>query len=100
MSTGQTYIVISTAGPNRDLSKGAREQAWWSEHEPFIDGLVDSGFILMGGPLPDEGGGFLVVQGESEAAVRATMAADPWYRHGILELVAIKRWEIFIDRRT
>jgi hypothetical protein len=26
------YLVISSAGPNRDLAKGTREQAHWDEH--------------------------------------------------------------------
>jgi uncharacterized protein YciI len=100
MDGKQTFIVISTAGANRDLSKGAREQAYWNEHEQFIDALVDNGFIMMGGPLPDEGGGILIVRAESEEAVRRIMGADPWYAHQILKLVSIKRWEIFIDKRV
>ena len=97
--TVQTFVVLSTAGANRDLTKGAREQAHWDAHEVFIDNLVDSGFIMMGGPLVDEGGGMLIVRGKNEAAVRATLEQDPWYAHEILRLVDIKRWEIFIDRR-
>jgi len=50
-----TFVVISSAGPNRDLSKDTREQAFWDEQTEFIDGLVAEGFILMGGPLVDEG---------------------------------------------
>jgi uncharacterized protein YciI len=96
----QTFVVLSTAGANRDLSKGARDQAHWDEHEGFIDNLVDRGFIVMGGPLVDEGGGMLIVRGESAEAVRATMEQDPWYAHEILCLVGIKRWDIFIDKRT
>ena len=96
----QTFVVLSTAGANRDLSKGSREQAHWDEHEVFIDALVDEGFILKGGPLVDEGGGMLIVRGESEDAVRATIERDPWYARNILRLVSIKRWDIFIDKRA
>src|SRR5256885_14753241 len=28
-----------------------RKQAGWDEHARFMDGLVDAGFILLGGPL-------------------------------------------------
>ena len=96
----QTFVVLSTAGANRDLAKGSREQAQWDEHEVFIDALVDNGFILMGGPLIDTGGAMLIVRGESGEAVRATIAQDPWYAHEILRLVSIERWDIFIDRRA
>ncbi len=95
----QTFIVISTAGPNRDLSRGTREQPMWDQHAAFIDELVENGFIRLGGPLIDEGGAVLVVGAEDEADVRKRLKGDPWYRHGILHLSSIKRWQIFIDQR-
>ena len=98
MPIPNTFLVISAAGPNRELSKGSREQRYWDEHATFIDGLVDEGFILLGGPFPEDGGALLVVQAESEAAVRTKMDGDPWYEHGMLILVTIKRWDIFIDQ--
>jgi uncharacterized protein YciI len=95
-----TFVVTSTAGPNRDHAKATRDQPLWDRHAAFIDALVDSGFIVLGGPLPDEGGAMLVVRAEDEADVRARLADDPWYVGGILELVAVKRWQIFIDQRS
>ncbi len=94
-----TYLVISRAGANRDLSKGSREQPYWDEHEPFIDALVDEGFILVGGPLVDEGGAALVVLAEDEAAVREKLGNDPWYQRGVLRLESIARWQRFIEKR-
>jgi uncharacterized protein len=93
-------MIISTAGANRDLSKGTREQRYWNEHADFIDRLVDDGFILLGGPLVDEGGAVLVVRAEDEDEVRERMKNDPWYVQGILKLESIKRWDIFIDQRV
>lgn len=95
----KTFIVLSTAGVHRDLAKDTREQAFWNEHAAFIDGLVEEGFIFLGGPLVDEGGALVVVRADDEAAVRAKVASDPWYHEQILELVSIKRWEMFIDQR-
>jgi uncharacterized protein YciI len=95
----RTYMIVSSAGVNRDLAKGTREQRYWDEHAAFIDGLVDEGFILLGGPLVDEGGAILVVYAEDEREVREKMKNDPWYVHGILTLESVKRWDIFIDRR-
>lgn len=94
-----TFIAISSAGPNRDQSKGTREQPFWDEHAAFIDQLVDEGFILMGGPLADEGGALLIVNAEDEDEVREKLKNDPWARHGILKLDSVKRWQIFIDVR-
>ncbi len=95
---GSLFLVTSGAGPNRDLSKGTREQAFWDEHAAFIDRLVAEGFIALGGPLPNEGGAVLVVRAESEAAVRERLAGDPWYLHGGLAREGVRRWEVFIDR--
>jgi uncharacterized protein YciI len=95
----RTYMIVSSAGVNRELSKGTREQRYWDEHAAFIDGLVAEGFILLGGPLVDEGGAILVVFADDEQDVREKLKTDPWYVHGILTLESVKRWEIFIDER-
>ena len=92
-----TFAVLSSAGPNRDFSKGTRDQPFWDEHAAFIDQLVADGFILMGGPLLDEGGSLLIFRAKDENAVREKMKDDPWLQKGILELESVKRWEIFID---
>ncbi len=93
------FLAISSAGPNRDFSKGTREQPLWDEHAAFIDQLVDAGFILMGGPLVDEGGSLLIVNAKDENEVREKLKDDPWMKHGILNLKSVKRWQIFIDVR-
>ena len=94
-----TFVMISSAGPNRDSSKGTREQAFWNEHAEFIDRLVAEGFVWMGGPLVDEGGSLLFFNAGDESEVRERMKNDPWIQHGILKPLSIKRWEIFIDPR-
>jgi uncharacterized protein YciI len=94
-----TFLAISSAGPNRDLSKGTREQPLWDEHAAFIDKLVADCFILMGGPFVDEGGSLLIFNAEDENEVIEKLKNDPWFEHGILKLESVKRWQIFIDER-
>lgn len=94
------YLVLSSAGPNRDLSKDSRGQQFWDEHVPFINALIDNGFIMMGGPFDDDGGALLIVRAADESEVRARMETDPFYRNGILHLDWIKRWTIYIDERN
>ena len=94
-----TFLAFSSAGPNRDFSKDTRQQPFWDEHAAFIDQLVEDGFILMGGPLVDEGGSLLIINAKHENEVRETLKNDPWMQHGILKLESIKRWQIFIDER-
>jgi uncharacterized protein YciI len=91
------FLAISSAGLNRDFSKDTREQPFWDEHAKFIDQLIDDCFILMGGPLVDEGGSLLIVNAEDENEVREKLKNDPWAKHGILKLESVKRWQIFID---
>lgn len=95
----KTFVVLSAAGPHRDLTKVSREQAYWGEHARFIDGITE-GFILMGGPFEDEGGAMLIVRAENEADVREKLIPDPWLSHGILQLQSVHRWDIFIDERA
>ena len=95
----KTFLAISSAGPNRDFSKGTREQPFWGEHAEFIDQLVDDGFILMGGPLVDDGGSLLIFKAQDENEVREKLKTDPWFERGILKLESVRRWEIFIDQR-
>jgi len=94
-----TFLAISSAGPNRDPSKSTREQPLWDEHAAFIDQLVANGFILMGGPLVDESGAMLVVNADDENEVREKLKNDPWFTRGVLKLESVKRWQIFIDAR-
>ena len=92
-----TFLAFSSAGPNRDFSKDTRQQPFWDDHATFIDQLVEDGFILMGGPLVDEGGSLLIINADDENEVEETLKNDPWMQHGILKLESIKRWQIFID---
>lgn len=98
-----TFVTLSSAGPNHDPSKRTREQPFWDEHVAFIDRLVDEDFILMGGPLVDAAemphGALLIVKAENENEVREKLKSDPWFERGILKLESVKRWQIFIDVR-
>ena len=94
-----TFLAFSSAGPNRDFSKDTRQQPFWDAHAAFIDQLVGDGFILMGGPLVDEGGSLLIINADDENEVEETLKNDPWMQHGILKLESIKRWQIFVDVR-
>jgi hypothetical protein len=48
------HVVVRRSGPEYDSSRPLEEQSGWGEHASFMDGLVDSGFIVLGGPLADE----------------------------------------------
>jgi uncharacterized protein YciI len=73
------------------------EQSDWPAHAAFMDGLVDAGFILLGGPLAD-GRAVLVIEAESEDEVRTTLAQDPW-SDSHLQIDTIDPWTIRLDGR-
>jgi uncharacterized protein YciI len=76
------------------------EQSGWPEHASFMDGLVEDGFIVLGGPLADEHRVVHAVEAESEEAIRATLARDPWSETH-LQVDTIEPWTIRLDgRRT
>jgi uncharacterized protein YciI len=79
MSPKNTFVTISSAGPNRDRSKHTREQPLWDEHAAFIDQLVAEGFVLMGGPLVDEDGAMLIVNADDgNEALRKRSLDEAW----------------------
>ena len=92
------FIVLRRRGPLYDASRPMEEQADWPAHAAFMDGLVDSGFVILGGPLADENRVVLAVESESEDAARATLALDPWHEtHLVVD--SIDAWTIRLDGR-
>jgi uncharacterized protein YciI len=71
-------VVVRRWGPQWDASRPLEEQSDWAAHASFMDGLVDAGFLVMGGPLADGDRVVHVVEAESEDAIRNTLARDPW----------------------
>jgi uncharacterized protein YciI len=99
MGEKPTFLVVLTrSGPSWLAGRPLEEQSGWLEHAAFMDGLVESGFMVLGGPLADEHRVIHVVEADSEEEVRATFARDPW--HGShLEVDALDRWTLRLDAR-
>jgi uncharacterized protein YciI len=64
-----------------------------------MDALVDSGVIVLGGPVGEGDGdeALLVVDAPDEASVRALLAADPWPEE-LLTIESIRPWQILLGR--
>ena len=92
------HVVLTRSGPEYDLSRPLEEQSGWDEHAAFMDGLVEDGFLVLGGPLGDEFRVAHAVQAESEEDIRATLARDPW-SGSHLEIDVIEPWTIRLDGR-
>jgi hypothetical protein len=92
------YVVVRRSGPRWDPARPLEEQEGWDEHAAFMDGLVDAGFVVLGGPLADEQRVVLAVEAAGEDEVRATLARDPWSgTHLVVD--SVDRWTIRLDGR-
>jgi len=91
------FIVEYARGPSWEASRARRDQEGWPEHAAFMDAMVDSGFVLFGGPIGDIDGerALLVVAGASCDAVRAQLADDPW-ADGVLTIERVRPWTIWL----
>ena len=91
------HLVELERGPAWDYSRGRREQAGWDEHAAFMDALVEEGFVVLGGPIGEGDGDdtLLIVDAESEAAIRARLAEDPW-ADGVLTIKGIEPWSVWL----
>jgi len=92
------FVVLRRSGPEYDRALPLEEQSGWTEHAQFMDALTDSGFVVLGGPLERDLLVVLVVEAESEDAVRETLARDPWSgTHLVVD--SVDRWTIRLDGR-
>jgi len=92
-------VVLLRSGPEYDPSKPLDEQSGCEEHAAFMDGLVEDGFIVLGGPLFDEHRVMHAIEAASEDDLRATLARHPWSgTHLVVE--AIEPWTIRLDGRA
>jgi len=93
------HVVLRRSGPQWNASRPLEEQSDWPAHASFMNGLVDAGFVVLGGPLADEHRVVHVVEAESEDAVRASLARDPWSETH-LQVEAIEPWTLRLDGRS
>lgn len=90
------FVVERRSGPDWDAARTLEEQSGWDAHAAFMDGLVEEGFVVLGGPLADEHRVILVIEAGSEDDVRATLARDPWSgSHLVVE--SVEPWTIRLD---
>jgi uncharacterized protein YciI len=93
----ELYAVRERRGGPWNWTVGLREQAGFREHARFMDGLVEAGFVLLGGPVHGDREVLLIVSASNEDAIRQRLAADPWLQDGMLSIVSIERWTILLD---
>jgi uncharacterized protein YciI len=93
------FALMLVHGPGWDTSRPIRQQAAWAQHAAFMDGLVDDGFIILGGPLGDGERTLHVVEAADPGEIETRMAQDPWAETGLLRIGSIEPWSLWLDSR-
>jgi uncharacterized protein YciI len=93
------FAVTTVFGPSWNASLSRREQREWDGHATFMDGLVDDGFVFLGGPIGDSDRNLLVVEATDEREIETRMGEDPWASMGLLRIASIEPWTIWLDGR-
>jgi uncharacterized protein YciI len=91
------FVVTRTRGKAWDSAKPMRSQEQWAEHATFMDELATNRFVVLGGPLGDDGNILLVVDAADENEIRSTLARDPWSNAGTLDLQSIQAWTVLLQ---
>jgi hypothetical protein len=94
-----TFLVrLTRTGPSWRAGLPLEEQTSWDEHAAFMDGLVEDGTVVLGGPLDDDVQVALAVESSSEQDVRTALAGDPW-SGSHLEVADVDEWTWRLDSR-
>jgi hypothetical protein len=92
------YVVLRRTGPDWDARRPLEEQSGWEAHATFMDDLVTSRFVVLGGPLEDEERVVFAIEAASAEDVRSTLDRDPWAgSHLVIE--SIDAWTVRLDGR-
>ncbi|HEY5265807.1 MAG TPA: hypothetical protein VIJ40_03245 [Acidimicrobiales bacterium] len=91
-------VLLRHSGTEWDVAKSMDEQSKWLEHASYMDELVDTGVIILGGPLDDIRVA-LAIEATTEAALRDILARDPWSKTH-LNIDCVDAWSIRLDGRT
>jgi len=93
-------IVRFRAGPTWEAGGPVREQPGWDAHAAFVDGLVERGTLVMGGPYSDNSGTMMMLEGVDADEAARILADDPFIANGVFLLEEIREWTIFVDELT
>lgn len=93
------FAVRLVHGPGWDPTRPIREQDGWDEHAAFMDGLVDDGFVILGGPVGNGEQTLHVVEAADEQDIKTRLARDPWASARLLQIGMIEPWALWLDSR-
>jgi uncharacterized protein YciI len=93
------FAVMTVHGPRWDPARPIREQDGWAAHAAFMDGLVEDGLIILGGPVGDGERTLHAFEAADEDEIRHRMREDPWAAAGLLRVGSVEPWALWLDGR-
>jgi uncharacterized protein YciI len=90
------FAVARERGPAWDHARPMHEQDAWADHATFMNRLAGEGFVVLGGPLDDGQTMLLLVRADTEEAVRAGLADDPWTGMELLRIASVRSWRLLL----
>jgi uncharacterized protein YciI len=90
-------MVRFKAGPTWARSGDVREQPGWDAHAGFVDGLVERGTMVMGGPFADDAGTMILLEQVDAAEAERLVVDDPFILNGVFVLEEVREWTLFVD---
>lgn len=85
------FAVSYAYAPNSDAGRDEHRP----KHLEFLQGLFDSGRLVVSGPTDSTGdnpGALLIIRGESAEDVGSTMSQDPFAQRGYVERT-VQSWD-------
>jgi cytidine deaminase len=92
-------VAVGNCGRGPVGPCGRDRQTSWDGHAAFMDGLVDDGFVILGGPVGDGEQALHVIEAADENEIRARLTEDPWASAGLLRIGTIEPWALWLDSR-
>jgi uncharacterized protein len=82
------YVIYVKYTDNHELRESVRPK-----HREFLQKMLDEGHLHESGPFTDDSGALMIYNGESQEAVEAIIANDPFRQtEGIVESAVIHEW--------
>lgn len=91
------FVITRSRGKAWNPGQNMRDQLRWDEHARFMEGLAAAGFVVMGGPIGEEGDILLLIDAPDEKSIRDRLAADPWSQMDLLVIRQIQRWTVLLN---
>ena len=92
-------IVRWRAGPAW-TSGPPEEQSGWDDHADLIDGLIERGIFVMGGPYADYSGSHTLLENVTVHEARELVLQDPFVANGVFVLDDVRAWNVYVDELT